>query len=399
MQGDCIERMRMMPRNSIDAIATDPPYKVTGKAWDTGIAFRADTWRVGLEVARPGAHLAATGHHTTWHRMATAIEDAGWEYRATMAWIRGSAIPKSPTQLRPLHDPIIIARKPFSGSERALIADTGLGGLNAKDPDTGRHKGTVIMSHGPLCIPSGVVKVHGDQRAEHLADPSNRGQRGGGFAEPGANSGDPVPNGPVYGDRLVTVWDCQPGCPVDALDIDRRVSFPAFCYENKIQALERDAGCWDLAQQDRDVYGAGFSSDTKLATERQRRAVDALVADGLDRELAIRQILEPVRNRAYNTHPTVKPLAVCRWILDLIVPGPGATVLDPFAGTCSFGVAAGLDVEWVGIEMDSRWIEVGKRRLGYWLGIDEQGRAVSRQFRPSRAGKAQMTLGDMLKPV
>jgi DNA modification methylase len=127
--GDCVTEMAKLPAESVDAVVTDPPYDLTsgkkggtgaasvnlespygrarigtgngsggfmGKAWDsTGIAFRSETWAECFRLAKPGAHLLAFGSTRTYHRMTTAIEDAGWEIRDCLVWGYGSGFPKS----------------------------------------------------------------------------------------------------------------------------------------------------------------------------------------------------------------------------------------------------------------------------------------------------------------
>jgi len=96
--GDCIDVMRAVPDNSVDSIITDPPYELgfMGKGWDkTGIANNVDVWREALRVLKPGGHLLAFSGSRTYHRMACAIEDAGFEMRDQIMWIYGSGFPKS----------------------------------------------------------------------------------------------------------------------------------------------------------------------------------------------------------------------------------------------------------------------------------------------------------------
>ena len=95
---DCLEGMKLLDDNSVDSIVTDPPYELgfMGKKWDsTGIAYNVDVWRECLRVLKPGGHLLAFGGTRTYHRMACAIEDAGFEIRDQMQWIYGSGFPKS----------------------------------------------------------------------------------------------------------------------------------------------------------------------------------------------------------------------------------------------------------------------------------------------------------------
>ena len=94
--GDCLEVLRTMPDCSIDACVTDPPYGLSfmGKAWDYDVPT-VDVWREVLRVLKPGGHLLAFAGTRTQHRMAVAIEDAGFEIRDMIAWVYGSGFPKS----------------------------------------------------------------------------------------------------------------------------------------------------------------------------------------------------------------------------------------------------------------------------------------------------------------
>lgn len=164
--GDCLTVMAGLEASSIDSIVTDPPYHLTtgkkggtgaasvdlespygrsrittgfmGKVWDGGdVAFRKETWEAALRVAKPGAYLLAFGGTRTFHRLAVAIEDAGWELRDTLMWVYGSGFPKSHnlgdgrgTALKPAWEPIIMARKPLVGTVAANAATHGTGALN-----------------------------------------------------------------------------------------------------------------------------------------------------------------------------------------------------------------------------------------------------------------------------
>ena len=94
--GDCLDVMRAMPDASVDSIVTDPPYGLgfMGKGWDDlppGLPWAIEC----LRVLKPGGHLLAFGGSRTWHRLACAVEDAGFEMRDSIAWLYGSGFPKS----------------------------------------------------------------------------------------------------------------------------------------------------------------------------------------------------------------------------------------------------------------------------------------------------------------
>ena len=97
-QGSMLDMLEVMQPSTIDSIVTDPPYELNfmGKGWDNaGISFQADTWQKCYEVLKPGGYLLAFGGSRTFHRIACAIEDAGFEIRDTIMWLYGSGFPKS----------------------------------------------------------------------------------------------------------------------------------------------------------------------------------------------------------------------------------------------------------------------------------------------------------------
>ena len=120
INGDCLEELDKLEANSIDSIITDPPYELgfMGKSWDnSGIAFQKDTWEKCLRVLKPGGHLLAFGGSRTFHRIAVAIEDAGFEIRDTIMWLYGSGFPKSMDIEKALNkrDGVEFKSKPASG--------------------------------------------------------------------------------------------------------------------------------------------------------------------------------------------------------------------------------------------------------------------------------------------
>lgn len=193
-QGNMLDMLETIEPSSIDSIITDPPYELNfmGKGWDnSGIAFQSDTWKKCYEVLKPGGYLLAFGGSRTFHRIACAIEDAGFEIRDTIMWLYGSGFPKSQnigkmydkkmgnnrekigetrigktslgdgsgwdtsqnmkdikatgkvditkgtskwegwgSCLKPSFEPIIVARKPFKGSLVDNVIENGVGGIN-----------------------------------------------------------------------------------------------------------------------------------------------------------------------------------------------------------------------------------------------------------------------------
>lgn len=171
IRGDCLEWLPRLPENSVDACVTDPPYHLStakrfgaenaapaksngatgvykrasagfmGQQWDGGgVAFDPETWAAVYRVLKPGAHLVAFGGSRTYHRLACAVEDAGFEIRDQIMWLYGSGFPKSSNQkgewegwgtaLKPAHEPIVLARKPFKTTVAKNLAERGCGALN-----------------------------------------------------------------------------------------------------------------------------------------------------------------------------------------------------------------------------------------------------------------------------
>ena len=112
--GDCREVMQTLHPESVDSIVSDPPYGLSfmGKGWDHGVPG-VEFWAEVLRVAKPGAHLLAFGGTRTYHRLACAIEDAGWEIRDCVMWVYGSGFPKS-------HD-VSKAIDKAAGAEREVV--------------------------------------------------------------------------------------------------------------------------------------------------------------------------------------------------------------------------------------------------------------------------------------
>lgn len=150
-----LEELDKLEENSVGSIVTDPPYEINfmGKDWDNaGVAFSAETWKKCLRVLKPGGYLLSFAAARTQHRIACAIEDAGFEIRDTIMWLYSSGFPKSMniskqldksnlpdfsekfkgfgTALKPAYEPIIVARKPVCGTVADNVMTYGVGGIN-----------------------------------------------------------------------------------------------------------------------------------------------------------------------------------------------------------------------------------------------------------------------------
>jgi site-specific DNA-methyltransferase (adenine-specific) len=469
--------MRLLPAESIDAVVCDPPYELgfMKKSWDSsGIAFDPATWREVLRVLKPGGYLLAFGGTRTYHRLACAVEDAGFEIRDSLIWNYGSGFPKSlnvgngrGTALKPAFEPVVVARKPPIGTVAANVLKHGTGALNIDasrigsetltykargmhgltdqhfehgdrpytrglpnrdDPVTsaiGRWPANVIFTHAPECVRVGT-------RADTFG--------GGAKATSGFVTGYERGEGFVGQTVEVPVWACAPGCPVAALDAQSGVSRSAvrpptgkddrgvpgftmrrlddtarghsdtggasrffttteygedddlpgvpFFYNAKASRSEREAGCGELPGKTaveavgRDPESAGAKNPRAGAGRgagavreacalcgvavgaSERRGREAKPCPGSEDGRHVPEARETgvvIRN----IHPTVKPVAVMRWLVRLVTP-PGGVVLDPFLGSGTTGVACVNEgFLFIGIEREAEYVDLARARIDH----------------------------------
>jgi DNA modification methylase len=353
LQGDCRDMMRTLPESSIDAIVTDPPYELgfMGKGWDkSGIANDPAMWAEALRVLKPGGHLLAFSGSRTYHRMVCAIEDAGFEIRDQIMWVYGSGFPKSHnigngwgTALKPAHEPIVVARKPLQGTVAANVQQWGTGALNIDGcrVGTGEDKGiwpitrrpakTTVLDDGLKAHaetdptkgrwPANLIHDGSDEVMEAFAAFGEKKTGGPGVTRRNDNS--PVYSGPASSADRETVGYADTGTAA------------RFFYCAKASKADRDAGLEGMPKSAVHRYGAG-------------------IGEGKDPNA-------PSMDR--NTHPTVKPTTLMRYLCRLITP-PGGTILDPFMGSGSTGRGALLEgFSFVGIEMSPDYIAIAEKRI------------------------------------
>ena len=353
--GDCLDIMPTLADNSIDAIVTDPPYGLSfmGKDWDHGVPG-VHFWQEALRVAKPGAHLLAFGGTRTFHRLAVAIEDAGWEIRDTIGWLYGQGFPKSHnlngewqgwgTALKPAWEPVIVARKPLAGTVAANVQEWGTGAMNidgCRIESNGTHGSAA--SAGLVQDPRpGIAYSGGIISPPHPAGrwPSNLIHDGSdevlaGFPVTTSGGGNKSRNGNTAHTACYGTYKAP---PPDVREIDTG-SAARFFYCAKASKADRDEGCEGLEER-QPTFGNNKG-------------------DGLGR--GISNTRQDWQRR--NHHPTVKPTDLMRYLCRLVTP-PGGVVLDPFMGSGSTGKAAILEgFRFVGIEMNTDYLEIARARI------------------------------------
>lgn len=388
---DCVAWLQAYDGPLFDSCVTDPPYHLTsivkrfggkdaapamvgatgayaraskgfmGKEWDGGdVAFRPETWRAVYDKLKPGAHLVAFSGTRTYHRMACAIEDAGFEIRDQLQWLYGSGFPKSHdvskgidkslglenereithykgqgprsmfdggkprpaslpasqwngwgTALKPACEPICLARKPLS--EKSIAAN--------------------VLKHG-----TGAINVDGCRIGTEETIKTTRNYVAGGL-EPGG-----MQKGPgafaVYKQNDAGRW------PANVLH-DGSDEVLAGFPETGLSSGGSGQASLESASPHFQSFGSG-SARKHLGDN----------AGGLgDSGSAARYFYSAKAgplDRIGSKHPTIKPVDLMRWLVRLITP-PGGLILEPFAGSGSTGIAAlaeGFDCTMIDLEAD-----------------------------------------------
>jgi len=345
--GDCLAVMPTLAAESVDAIVTDPPYGLSfmGKDWDRGVPGE-HFWREAYRVAKPGAHLLAFGGTRTYHRQTSAIEDAGWEIRDCIMWVYGSGFPKSLDVSKAIDK--------AAGAEREVVGYSR--GVSVEDD-----KGLGGIARGGV----GIVQKAVDVPITAPATDAARKWSGWGTALKPAVEPIVLARKPLQGTVAANVLRHGTG----AINVDGcRVGTEGGCkYEGgpgfdagTINALGGHLNCvrspaavglgrWpaNLIHDGSDEVVDGFPQDGESSAAR---FFYCSKADGKDREHG-------------NTHATVKPNDLMRYLCKLIAP-KDAIILDPFMGSGSTGVAAiQMNNRFIGIELGEDHFEICKRRV------------------------------------
>jgi site-specific DNA-methyltransferase (adenine-specific) len=358
-----------------DGILCDPPYELgfMGKSWDSsGIAFDTEMWADLFNLLKPGAHLLAFSGSRTYHRMAVAIEDAGFEIRDMIEWVYGSGFPKSlnigkavdkiqgnkrevvgtekidigmqggsmhsgrsvnvvdrdvtkgnsewegyGTALKPAHEPCVLARKPLEGTVANNVLKWGTGGLNID--------GTRIptgANDDPRLGGKGEWHIKREQSDMTVSLPP---------ATMGSSTLGRFPANLIHdgSDEVEAVFPNESS---------------RFFYTAKASKSERNAGLEGFEKKEVPQQYGLAQGETAQQTPHKN---------------------EPRANH----HPTVKPLSLTKYLATLIKPPTGGRLLVPFSGSGSEMIGA-LQAGWEyveGVELTEEYIPIAEARIAYWL--------------------------------
>ena len=397
LNGCCRKQMKKLQRQKImvDAVVTDPPYHLTsiverfgkdgsapaqfgtdgafkrastgfmGKEWDGGdIAFDPMTWSLCLGLLKPGGHLIAFSASRNYHRMAVAIEDAGFEIRDQIMWIYGSGFPKSHNIGKQVDK--------IQGNDREVlgtkITNVGMQGNNFK---RGSESGEVEVTKGdsewegwgtalkPAHEP--IVLARKPISEKSIADNVLKWGTGGINIDGCRIEG----NDAVYPETNPDFRD-QGKKSKEAIGIDK-LSFGQtenVARKKVVRKSRSEDGVWTNNNSGMKAEGTEFAD----ADPRGRFPANVM-HDGLDESWA-KYFYCPKTSKSErhnsavkNTHPTVKPVELMKYLCRLVTP-KGGTVLDPFMGSGSTGMAAKDEVfDFIGIEKEREYYEIAEARI------------------------------------
>lgn len=335
---NCVEGLRAFSAGSIDAIVTDPPYELgfMGRAWDkTGIANSVEMWAECLRVLKPGGHLLAFSGTRTYHRMACAIEDAGFELRDQMGWAYGTGFPKSLDVSKAIDAAAGAKRGP---GRQKTYADGSQKSGNGRD--LGRMNDDAWAGG------------KGPRMETEPATDAARKWAGWGTALKPAWEPIAVARKPLAGTVAANVLAHGTG----ALNIDgcRIPGARGACSRGAT-----DDG-WGMRAQGRIEDDGRGRFPANLLHDGSPEVVDVLAE--ASRFFYCSKASKADRGEG-NEHPTVKPSDLMRYLVRLVTP-PGGIVLDPFAGSGSTGKAARAEgFHFLGFEIDAAMAAFANQRI------------------------------------
>jgi site-specific DNA-methyltransferase (adenine-specific) len=396
LHANCLDVLAKLEENSVDALATDPPYGLSfmNKGWDQ-VVPGPEYWKAVLRVLKPGAYgLVMCGTRTS-HRLGCALEDSGFEIRDKLGWLYGSGFPKSHnvalgidkmlghknrgkaiptasthqatgaklegnpvdaytakspesepwegfgTALKPAWEDIYLVRKPFKGTVAKNVLEYGTGALNIDAARIGTEEVTINRFKDGM-------KPFGDGAGHEYASTQQQGR---------------WPANIVMDEEAGAMLDEQSGISKDGMrkkknadpEFRDNLVFGASVKDNTASGYGSGGGasrffyCAKAGVKERE---AGLHTDPTTVGDGRKKSIDNPYQRG--------------KTKRRNTHPTVKPLSLCRWLSRLICP-PGGLLIDPFAGSGTFGCAAAMeDFNWIGVEIEDESATIAFNRIKHW---------------------------------
>ena len=424
INADCIEAMKAMPDNSVDAIVTDPPYELgfMGKSWDaSGIAFNIEVWQEALRVIKPGGHLIAFSGSRTYHRMAVAIEDAGFQIRDQIMWVYGSGFPKSHNISKAI-DKAAGAEREVVGSYQGAtnigkVADGKRGyspgtdypdvdrTVNITAPATPAAKqwdgwGTALKpAHEPMVLARKPLEgtVANNVLTYGVGGLNIDGTR---VIADGENF-DNLKSRPIgklntrRNDETDEEFDARVGESPEQLAALAKLKelgrFPAnfihdgsdevvglFPDSNAPKQYDKKKAGWltpgsthETNELQSKEYGDSGSAARFFYCAKASKRDRNEGLDGFEKKQVFGddggtyQGLSNSKIPSANHHPTVKPTTLMQYLVRLVTP-PNGIVLDPFMGSGSTGKACAYEgFDFIGIDQSAEYVQIAQARIDF----------------------------------
>lgn len=395
--GSMLDMLEVIEENSIDSIVCDPPYEIgfMGRSWDkTGIAFQSNTWQKCFEVLKDGGYLLAFGGSRTFHRIAVAIEDAGFELRDTIMWLYGSGFPKSMNIAKGIEGKIL----------RGSANTTEFHKLKGEEINT--KIGFSKQQYEQGARPEDYTERHKSlTNIQYETDLAKQWQGWGSQLKPAYEpiivarkpfKTSLVENVMINGVGGINIDECRVGN-----EIIKGGTMPKFddgklgvCNYKTIGAsrIEREDNIGrfpaNVIHDGSEEVESGFPDTSNNGGSASRYFYTAKASkkdrdEGLDivelqkvndgRKTEIDNPFQRGETLRKNIHPTVKPVELMQYLVRLVSP-KGATILDPFMGSGSTGKAVMFEnrerdanYKFIGIDLEKEYCEIAKARIDYAL--------------------------------
>jgi site-specific DNA-methyltransferase (adenine-specific) len=408
--GDNIQVLKTLPDNSVDSVVTDPPYglKFMGKQWDYDVPS-VELWKECYRVLKPGGYLLSFGSSRTYHRMAVKVEDAGFEIRDQIMWVYGSGFPKSHnvglsidkllghpdrghriatasrthpdgtfepngekllpyetkseeakpfegfgTALKPAHEPIVLARKPFKGSVAKNIMKWNTGGINIdgcrisyKDDNdrSGWFKSGSKGSKGFMGEKNFAIRPHS---AKEIQERCGKGR---------------FPANIIFDEEAGEILDEQSGITSQGhWSKTKTTGFGKFGNGKTIYS--------GIGEKDNVKGGASrffYCPKPSRKEKDEGLTIEGTIIKGRDEGQDNMNVPQKLRStKRKNTHSTVKPVALMQYLIKLVTP-IGGTTIDPYlgSGTSSKATIREGNYKFIGIEKEKEYFNIAVERCQF----------------------------------
>ena len=334
--GDSLEVLKDFEDNYFDSVVTDPPYGLAfmGKKWDYDVP-QVELWKEVYRVLKPGGHILSFAGSRTYHRMAVNIEDAGFEIRDMLGWLYGSGFPKSHnighkvekykgwgTALKPAHEPIVMARKPFNTSVAENVLTHGTGGINIDECRVGIDENDPNHRHNSSQGNSGKNSMFGV--GGHKGSLQSQGRFPANIIHDGS-------------EEVLEIFPETTSGKMSSKHTRHTDESPHGIY-----------GKFDINHPLGETYGDSGTAARFFYCAKASKA----------------------ERGNKNNHPTVKPIKLMEYLVRLVTPKEGI-VLEPFAGSGTTLIACKQQgFNYIGIEREQEYCDIAEARL---KGVQIQG--------------------------